>query len=60
MPNLTASDGGDLHYTEQGAGPLTIVYLHGMGGETGVWDGLWRHLGRQRFRHIALDFRGHG
>lgn len=60
MPEFRTDDGVRLHYAMQGQGPLTLFYLHGMGGDVGTWKHLWSVLDRSRFSHVALDFRGHG
>jgi pimeloyl-ACP methyl ester carboxylesterase len=60
MPEFTTDDRVRLHYVECGNGPLPIIYLHWAGGEVANWDGLWSEMDAVRFRHVALDFRGHG
>lgn len=60
MPEFRTDDGVRLHYAVQGEGPLTLIYLHGMGGDIGMWKPLWSVLDRSRFSYVALDFRGHG
>src|SRR5579864_2039696 len=58
MPRI-AVRGAGLHYEEQGAGPETIVFAHGL-----LWSG--RLFDRQvealapRYRCVTFDFRGHG
>ena len=60
MPEFTTDDGVRLHYIVRGKGALPIIFLHGMGGDAGNWEGLWSAIGHGAFRYIALDFRGHG
>lgn len=60
MPEFRTDDGVRLRYAVQGEGPLTLFYLHGMGGDIGTWKHLWSVLDRSKFSHVALDFRGHG
>jgi len=45
-------------YLEAGAGPA-LVFLHGVGGEAGMWQRQIAHFG-VRFRAIAWDMPGHG
>src|SRR5258708_11034735 len=58
MPRLQVN-GADLHYEEQGAGPETVVFAHGL-----LWSG--RMFDRQvaalagRYRCVTFDFRGQG
>jgi 3-oxoadipate enol-lactonase len=58
MPTLRVN-GATLWYTDQGAGPETIVFAHGL-----LWDGRMFDAQvaalRNRFRCIAFDFRGQG
>ena len=34
--------------------------MHGLAGTRGTWDGVERHLPRERYRSLALDLPGHG
>jgi pimeloyl-ACP methyl ester carboxylesterase len=53
------SGGVTVAYTDQGAGPTTIVFVHGLGSYLPAWkknlDGL-----RGQYRCIALDLPGYG
>lgn len=60
MPEFRTSDGVSLHFIERGKGMIVIFYLHGMGYNATVWRSLCDRLGDVAFRHVALDFRGHG
>lgn len=60
MPDFTTDDGVRLHYNDSGNGLLPIIFLHWMGGDAGSWEALWAAIGNGAFRHIGLDFRGHG
>lgn len=53
-----ASDGVEIHYTDEGTGPA-VVYLHALGGTSTLWEsaGLAPLDGR---RTITFDARGHG
>jgi pimeloyl-ACP methyl ester carboxylesterase len=58
MPTL-AVNGATLWYTDQGAGPETIVFAHGL-----LWDGRMFDAQvaalKSRYRCITFDFRGQG
>lgn len=58
MPRI-GIDGTEIYYEEQGRGPETVVFAHGL-----LWSGRMfadqvRAL-REEFRCITFDFRGHG
>ena len=58
MPTLRVN-GATLWYTDEGAGPETIVFAHGL-----LWDGRMFDAQvaalRDRYRCITFDFRGQG
>jgi pimeloyl-ACP methyl ester carboxylesterase len=57
-PHLLATDGGQVHYIDEGAGE-PIVFVHG----TPAWSFLYRHLVRELrrdYRCIAFDHLGFG
>ena len=64
---IVTSDGGEIHVLERGpirsdgagAGTATIVLLHGVTLGAELWNGQLADLG-ERYRVIALDWRGHG
>lgn len=58
MPTL-AVNGQTLHYVEAGAGPATLVLVHGSGGRHDVWTPQLERLGDVA-RVVALDLPGHG
>lgn len=60
ITELTTDDGIRLHYEERGDGPVSVIYLHWMGGCTKNWRELWDALDPATHRHIAIDLRGHG
>lgn len=41
-----------------GPAPLTLVYLHSLGSDQRIWDGVIARL--PRFAHLRFDQRGHG
>ena len=51
-------DAHDWHVQEEGAGPL-ILLLHGSGGATHTWRGIWPLMTRHA-RLVALDMPGQG
>ena len=57
MPTVTIAT-GQVHYLEEGRGP-TLVLLHGMGAEAGLWAPVVAGLSH-RLRTISFDLRGHG
>src|SRR5512140_2912238 len=50
---------GSLHVDDGGKGGLPVLFVHGLGGDSGVWEAQLRHLRASR-RAVALDLRGHG
>ncbi|MGH9247767.1 MAG: alpha/beta fold hydrolase [Acidimicrobiales bacterium] len=62
---IPTDDGGELHVVERtptgdrGAPARTLVLLHGIGLEAGIWHYQFRDLA-DGFRVIAIDTRGHG
>src|SRR3954452_757348 len=58
MPRLRVNN-AELHYTDTGGGPETIVFAHGV-----LWDGRMFDAQvaalRDRYRCITFDFRGQG
>lgn len=54
-----AANGIHLNVIEEGAGPLTLVFLHYFGGSALEWQVVMDQLSG-RYRCIAIDLRGHG
>jgi pimeloyl-ACP methyl ester carboxylesterase len=54
-----AGPAGALHVDDGGAGGITVVLVHGYGGDTEQWSAQLRHLRASR-RAVALDLRSHG
>lgn len=48
-----------IHYLEQGAGQQTICFVHGAGGNGGIWSEAMARLA-DRAHLIAIDLPGHG
>src|SRR5579859_487103 len=57
-PRFASSDGLKIAYVEEGGGP-PIVFLHGVGATKKMWAPQLAMLS-ERFRCIALDYRGYG
>jgi pimeloyl-ACP methyl ester carboxylesterase len=59
--NATNGNSHRLHCEQGGSGSPTLVLLHGLGANAGVWDRLLPIIAeRWPARWIAPDFRGHG
>jgi pimeloyl-ACP methyl ester carboxylesterase len=58
MPDLTVN-GGSVYYAESGAGWLTLVLVHGSGGDHTTWKPQLEGLASAA-RIVALDLPGHG
>ena len=52
-------NGVEVYYEEQGSGSETIVFAHGLGLSSRMFDDQVATL-RDRYRCIAFDFRGQG
>jgi len=52
-------NGVALNYRLQGAGPRTLVCVHGVGSYLEAWQGVLNALG-DGFRVLSFDLRGHG
>jgi non-heme chloroperoxidase len=59
MPTITTKDGTQIYYKDWGKGQ-PIVFSHGWPLSADDWDGQLLHFGRQGYRVIAHDRRGHG
>ena len=54
------ADAPDLYYRDYGAGPETIVLVHGWPFSLDMWEHQWTTLPHQAFRVVAYDRRGFG
>jgi non-heme chloroperoxidase len=59
MPTITTKDGTQIYYKDWGKGQ-PIVFSHGWPLTADDWDGQMLFFGRQGYRVIAHDRRGHG
>lgn len=60
MPFARSDDGVLINYEVAGAGPLTLMLLHGWGGSAAYWREMVSALDLQGLRVIAPTYRGHG
>jgi pimeloyl-ACP methyl ester carboxylesterase len=60
MPRISTDEGVSIYFEVQGAGPIELILLHGMGGSTATWQAVLPHLAPAECRVLTLDFRGHG
>ena len=59
LRRLSLGDGLDIAYLDEGAGPATLLLVHGMDSNLLAWGKNWAAL-RSRYRCIALDLPNHG
>jgi len=59
MSTITTADGTEIYYKDWGSGQ-PIVFSHGWPLSADDWDGQMLFFGRQGYRVIAHDRRGHG
>jgi pimeloyl-ACP methyl ester carboxylesterase len=58
---LRSFDGTNIFYRyHRGENPLTLVFLHGVGGNWTVWRKELQYFQRHGYSTIAVDLRGHG
>ena len=59
---VRATDGAHIFYTSVGAGPTTLLFMHGWGGSGsgGLWTRVLSRLDVDQVRLVAVDLRGHG
>src|SRR5882724_7183016 len=60
MPAIQTNRGVTLHYGIHGAGRITLMFLHGWGGNGSIWDRVVPHLDATRYQSLSVDLRGHG
>lgn len=58
----TATDGAELHWRADGAGPIALVASNGIGVSTFFWRRLAQHFAGAggRYTFVTWDYRGHG
>ena len=59
MPTITTSDGTQIFYKDWGSGQA-VLFSHGWPLSADAWDAQMVFLGREGYRVIAHDRRGHG
>ena len=61
MGKFISFDKTEIHYFhDQKNSPLTIVFIHGVGGNWTVWKNEMRYFQRKGYSTLVLDLRGHG
>lgn len=58
MPNSNSSS-ANLFYIEKGNGPETLLFIHGMGCNSAIWNSITNTLSK-KYRCIAIDLPDHG
>jgi non-heme chloroperoxidase len=58
--SVVTTDGVQIFYTSVGAGPTTLLFIHGWGGSGALWSRVLRRLDVEQVRLVAIDLRGHG
>ncbi len=56
---VTAPDGVRIHYDDQGAGNISVVFVHGWSCDRSYWDAQWDHFAA-KYRVVRVDLAGHG
>ena len=59
MNTITTKDGTTIYFKDWGAGPI-VTFSHGWPLNADAWDAQMLFLGKQGYRVIAHDRRGHG
>ena len=59
MNRITTKDRVSIFYKDWGTGP-TVVFWHGLPLSADAWDAQMLFLGKQGYRVVAHDGRGHG
>ncbi|MBI4981033.1 alpha/beta hydrolase [Candidatus Woesearchaeota archaeon] len=58
---LRSFDGTKIFYTyKKGKHPLTLVFLHGVGGNWTIWKQEMQYLHQKEYSTLGIDLRGHG
>ncbi len=60
MATVLADDGVRISYCVQGAGPTTLLFMHGWAGSGAYFDEVIGGLDLNALRVLTMDFRGHG
>jgi pimeloyl-ACP methyl ester carboxylesterase len=59
LGTVDSPDGVTIHYADQGAGPASIVFVHGWNCDRSYWDAQ-RDYFASSYRVITVDLAGHG
>jgi len=60
MATARADDGVGISYRVQGAGPKTLLFMHGWAGSGAYFDEVIGELDLNAIQVVTMDFRGHG
>ena len=60
MATVLADDGVRISYRVQGAGPTTLLFMHGWAGSGVYFDEVIGELDLNALQVLTIDFRGHG
>ena len=60
MPKVQTDDGIYISYRTLGAGPTTLLFMHGWAGSGAYFDETISHLDLTGLRALTFDLRGHG
>ena len=60
MPKVQTDDGIYISYRTLGAGPTTLLFMHGWAGSGAYFDETISHLDLTGLRAVTFDLRGHG
>jgi len=60
MATVITNDGVAIAYRVQGAGPTTLLFMHGWAGSGGYFDEVIGELDLNELQVVTMDFRGHG
>ena len=57
--DCSSFDGLKLNFLDIGDGPITLIFIHGLGGAGEVWEEQIDYFS-QKYRVVAIDIGGHG
>ncbi len=57
--STSAADGVSIHYDDQGAGELSLLFVHGWSCDRGYWSAQRDDFAR-KYRVVTVDLAGHG
>lgn len=57
--DCSSFDGVKINYLDKGEGPVTLIFLHGLGVAVEIWEEIIDYFSH-KYRVIAIDVGGHG